>query len=144
MPGSSGESSPAKAALVCAAGGVVVDLATGFVVLVHRPHYDDWSYPKGKLHRNEPPTLGALREVSEETGVSPKIVAALGAIRYPLEGGTTKVVWYYLMSARQDGAGADGWEVDQIEWLSLGEAPGRLTYAADAWLAKRIFQLMSR
>ena len=143
MAGWSGASSAPSRALVLAAGGVVLDPASGSVLLVHRAHYRDWSYPKGKLHRNEPAAAGALREVAEETGTSPAIVAPLGAHRYALPDGSTKVVWYYLMTAASAGAAPDGREVDRIDWLPLREAAERLTYAPDAALAVQILQFLA-
>src|SRR5919108_3219511 len=79
-----------------AAGGVVVD-EDGRVVLVHRPQYDDWTLPKGKLDAGESFENAALREVEEETGLRCRLVRELPSIEYPDAKGRRKIVRYWLM-----------------------------------------------
>jgi 8-oxo-dGTP diphosphatase len=98
-----------------AAGGIGVEVA-----LVHRPKYDDWSLPKGKLLVDEHPMVGALREVFEETGFACRIGRALGEIRYTKEG-SPKRVRYWAMEGI-DGEFVTNDEVDQVMWLPPREA----------------------
>jgi 8-oxo-dGTP diphosphatase len=102
-----------------AAGGVLWRPALGGpgveVALVHRPKYDDWSLPKGKLSSGEQPLLGALREVWEETGHTALPGRPLGEIRY-LKDGEPKRVRYWSMQV-DGGAFVPGDEVDQLMWL---------------------------
>jgi 8-oxo-dGTP diphosphatase len=107
-----------------AAGGVLWRPATGGaqieVALVHRPKYDDWSIPKGKLASGEHPVLGALREIEEETGHTAEPGAPLGEISY-LKDGMPKRVRYWAMRAIGGGFEPND-EVDQVMWLPPREA----------------------
>jgi 8-oxo-dGTP diphosphatase len=119
-------------AVVRAAGGVVVrgEGDRREVVLVHRPKYDDWSLPKGKLLDGEPEEEAALREVEEETGLRCRLGPFVGAITYADRFGRPKVVRYWLMTP-EDGTFEPGEEVDEIRWVKADEAEGALTYAHD-------------
>jgi 8-oxo-dGTP pyrophosphatase MutT (NUDIX family)/phosphohistidine phosphatase SixA len=113
-----------SAAVVEAAGGVLWRAALGGsgveIALVHRPKYDDWSIPKGKLEPREPPVLGALREIREETGHRAVPGRPLGEKRY-LKDGRPKRVRYWSM--RDAGGGFSPTdEVDQLVWLPPREA----------------------
>ena len=105
--------------LIEAAGGVLWRPALGGagveVALVHRPKYDDWSLPKGKLTSGEHPVLGAVREVWEETGHLGVPGRPLGEIRY-VKDGDPKRVRYWAMRV-DGGAFTPGEEVDQLMWL---------------------------
>lgn len=109
-----------------AAGGLVV--RAGRVLVVHRPKYDDWAFPKGKLEAGESWEEAAVREVEEETGLRAAIGPYAGSTHYPLGGGT-KEVRYYLMSA--DGEARPQNEVDDLRWVTREEALEVLTYAHD-------------
>jgi 8-oxo-dGTP diphosphatase len=98
-----------------ALGGVGIEVA-----LVHRPKYDDWSIPKGKLNSGEQPVLGALREVLEETGYQGVPGRPLGEIHY-LKDGAPKRVRYWAMRVA-GGEFAPNAEVDQMMWLPPREA----------------------
>src|ERR671920_1716165 len=76
---------------VQAAGGVVVR-ADGRIAVIHRPRYDDWSLPKGKLDGDETFEQGALREVEEETGIRGRIIEELSPTRYRDRKGRDKIV----------------------------------------------------
>ena len=111
-----------------AAGGLLV--RDGEVALVHRPIYDDWSLPKGKLEAGEDEPAAALREVREETGCAAEIMGDLGTVTYPVvrRGQTVpKTVRFYLMRAGE-GSFAPHAEVDRVLWLTPGEAAEKLTY----------------
>ena len=116
---------------VAAAGGVVWRDGTGDVevALVHRPRYDDWSLPKGKLEHREPELSAAVREVGEELGATVAVSRRLGRVRYHHDG-LKKTVVYWAMR-HLDGAFVPGAEVDAVEWLSPAQAGKRLTYGVD-------------
>jgi 8-oxo-(d)GTP phosphatase len=97
------------------AGGLGVEIA-----LVHRPKYDDWSVPKGKLLTDEHALVGALREVAEETGFTGRPGRALGETKY-LKEGAPKRVRYWAVEA-QAGEFVVNAEVDQVMWLPPREA----------------------
>ena len=119
---------PSAQRLIEAAGGVLWRPALGGagveVALVHRPKYDDWSLPKGKLTSGEHPVLGGLREVWEETGYNGIPGRPLGEIRY-IKDGVPKRVRYWAMRAA-DGAFEPGDEVDQLMWLPPKEGQHHL------------------
>lgn len=102
------------------------------VAVVHRPRYDDWTFPKGKLKPGEHLISAALREVAEETGMRTVLGRALPPIHY-LKNGRLKRVDYWAARALS-GEFAPGAEVDELVWLPLGEARALLTYEWDAGL----------
>ncbi|HEY2706356.1 MAG TPA: NUDIX hydrolase [Candidatus Dormibacteraeota bacterium] len=127
---------PTTAVSVRAAGGVVWRPTTGgdrAFAVVHRPAYDDWSLPKGKLATGETEIEGALREVEEETGMSCRVDRPLGTTSYIDRKGRSKVVVYWLMQAT-GGTFEPSDEVDEVRWLPLGEVLALLTYARDRTL----------
>lgn len=122
--------------LVRAAGGLVV--RDGRVLVVHRPRYDDWSLPKGKLDPGEGFEAAALREVEEEAGLRCELSHELPEVRYVDHRGRPKVVRYWLMQAPDDDAAfTPNDEVDEIAWLDPADAVGRLTYEHDRALVGR-------
>ena len=119
---------------VKAAGGVVLRDREGGgieVLIVHRPKYDDWSVPKGKLERGEAFEDAAVREVLEETGLRCRRLRELDAARYPDHKGRPKIVRYWLMEPREDDGFTPNDEVDELEWLELHAAVQKLTYEHD-------------
>jgi 8-oxo-dGTP pyrophosphatase MutT (NUDIX family) len=111
-----------------AAGGVVV--RNGEVALVHRPRYDDWTLPKGKVDRGESYEEAAVREVEEETGVRARLVRELPSTNYRVSG-RPKVVRYWLMDVEHEGPFTPNDETDQLRWVSPDEALRLLTYDRD-------------
>lgn len=124
--------------LVRAAGGVLWRRADAGieVLLVHRPRYDDWSFPKGKCEPGESFLDTALREVAEETGLQAVVGRPLPEITYIDRNGRPKVVRYWTMSVGSGGFEPND-EVDQIAWLTVADARARLSYPRDATLLDR-------
>lgn len=121
---------------VRAAGGVLWRRTQGRVevALVHRPKYDDWSLPKGKLDPGEPVLLAGLREVCEETGFGAVPGRTLGVSRYRvLDGGrdVEKTVQWWSMRATPGQFTATA-EVDQLRWLPVSSALARVSAGYDA------------
>ncbi len=125
---------------VRAAGGVLYRPAgAGLeVAVVHRPRYDDWSLPKGKLEHGEHPMAGAVREVREETGVAGRPELSLPPVRYTLPGGRPKTVDYWLMRATDTGPVQDTDEVDELAWLPLPAAAERVSYDDERLLLEHV------
>lgn len=123
---------------ILAAGGIVIDNSTGTprVLLVHRPGYDDWSFPKGKLDPGETIEQAALREVREETGLECRIIRKLATLRYRYRTRNKgrlrpKAVHYFLMQRVSGDIQVPGAEVDRAEWFDFDEAAGQLSYEQD-------------
>jgi 8-oxo-dGTP diphosphatase len=113
---------------VRAAGGVV--LRDGKVAVVHRPRYDDWSLPKGKLDPGESFEDAALREVEEETGLRCRLVRELPAVEYEVRG-RPKLVRYWAMEVEDETPFVPGDEVDEVRWVEPPEALALLSYDRD-------------
>jgi 8-oxo-dGTP diphosphatase len=113
---------------VRAAGGVV--MRDGLVAVVHRPRYDDWSLPKGKLDSGETFEEAGLREVEEETGLRARLVRELPSVEYVVRD-RPKVVRYWLMEVESDPGFEPNDEVDDLRWLSPADALELLTYDRD-------------
>jgi 8-oxo-dGTP diphosphatase len=124
---------------VRAAGGVIWREAEGGreVAVVHRPRYDDWSLPKGKLRPGEDWLDGALREVEEETGLRAEPLEELEPARYPDRKGRDKLVRWWSMRAL-DGSFEPNDEVDELRWLAPAEAIELLDYDHDRRLVARV------
>ncbi|MBO3750784.1 NUDIX hydrolase [Streptosporangiaceae bacterium NEAU-GS5] len=125
--------------LVRAAGAVIWRGAETApeVALVHRPKYDDWTFPKGKLKPGEHVINGALREVNEETGLSIVLGRALPPIHY-LKDGRLKRVDYWAARAVGEGPIISWDEVDSVRWFPIDEARRRLSYEWDAGLLRAL------
>ncbi len=116
---------------VRAAGAVV--LRKGRVLLVHRPAYGDWSFPKGKLNRGESVAAASVREVAEETGLRIRLGVPLARQSYP-NGSHTKLVDYWVGRVVGD-HDVSGYrvnsEIDEVEWVKVEKAAKRLSYRRD-------------
>jgi 8-oxo-dGTP diphosphatase len=113
---------------VHAAGGVV--LRDGLVAIVHRPKYDDWSLPKGKLDDGESFEEAALREVEEETGLRCHLVRELPTVRYEVRG-RPKEVRYWAMEVEDEAPFDPTQEVDEVRWVEPQDALALLSYDRD-------------
>jgi 8-oxo-dGTP diphosphatase len=128
-----------EAAEVKASGGVVWRRRAGGieVALVHRPRYDDWSFPKGKLDRGESWEDAALREVEEEIGLRCRLGHELPPTSYRDNKGRAKVVRYWMMEPL-DGEFAPSHEVDEVRWLAPADADRLLSYEHDRALLREV------
>ena len=106
------------------------------MLLVHRPRYDDWTLPKGKLEDGESWEDGALREVEEETGLACELGDEVGRTRYVDSRGRNKEVRYFAMTS--DGGETAQNEVDELRWVPLEDAAALLSYDRDADLLSRL------
>jgi 8-oxo-dGTP pyrophosphatase MutT (NUDIX family) len=120
---------------ILAAGGLV--LRDGDVAVVHRPRYDDWSLPKGKLDPGEDFEQAALREVEEETGLRCVLGRKLGDATYKVPKGRMKLVRFFEMQP-EGGEFTPNDEVDELRWLPIAEARETLTYDFDRELLAKL------
>ena len=109
------------------------------VALVHRPRYDDWSHPKGKLDSGETMPFAAVREVREETGFTPQLGNSLGQVRYSVPDGR-KIVAYWSAEAL-DGAFVPNAETDELRWCAPRDAAELLSYPHDVAVLQRFVEI---
>ncbi|MDE3719931.1 MULTISPECIES: NUDIX hydrolase [Nocardiopsis] len=115
-------------ASLTAAGGLISrpgDSGPEFVV-IHRPRYDDWSFPKGKVDPGETLEQTALREVWEETALRCRLGRRLGSMSYP-----GKVVHYWSMTVEEADVFEPSEEVDAVRWVPASEAESLLSHPQD-------------
>ena len=131
-------SAPGDEPEIRAAGGIVHRQNGGAteVLVVHRPRYEDWSLPKGKLDPGETLEQAALREVEEETGWRCKLGDHIGKNEYRDRHGRSKRVDWWLMEPI-DGEFAPNDEVDEIRWVPVTDARELLTHADDYELVEQ-------
>lgn len=125
---------------VVAAGGVVLR-KNGDVLLVHRPKYDDWAFPKGKQDPGEHVTVTAVRETLEETGLRIRLGRPLPPQLYAIAGGRAKMVHYWaarVLGSDDVSAFAVNNEIDEVTWLPPEKARRLLTYQDDIELLARL------
>jgi 8-oxo-dGTP diphosphatase len=131
-------SSP-KGKIVCAAGAVLWrpgQRESGVeIAVIHRPRYDDWSLPKGKVDPGETEPVTAVREVFEETGHHVRLGRRITTVSYKIEKGTKKVRYWAASSV--GGSFAPGAEVDDLLWLPTPAALKKLSYPQDRKVLRR-------
>jgi 8-oxo-(d)GTP phosphatase len=115
------------------AAGAVVLRGGPEVLLVHRPKYDDWSFPKGKLERGEHVTAAAVREVQEETGLRIALGRPLARQSYPTSKGRKTVHYWVGRAAESDDVSGylANAEIDEVAWIPVDKALRLLTYPHD-------------
>jgi 8-oxo-dGTP diphosphatase len=118
-----------------AAGGVIV--RDGHIVVVHRPRYDDWSLPKGKLDPGESWEQAALREIEEECGLRCRLEDELEPAHYLSKGRPKTVRWWRMAVIEDLGADRDE-EVDELRWLTPAQALHVLDYDHDRRLVRSL------
>lgn len=137
-------SAPAAREIIRASGGIVVRRTDGGgleLALVHRPAYDDWTFPKGKRVGDETDQETALREVEEETGLVCRIERAVGRVQYRDRKDRPKTVTYWLMTPL-GGTFHPMSEVDEMRWVSVEEAEELLTYRHDGKLLRDATEML--
>ena len=127
------------------AGGVLWRPGTAEpeVALIHRPRYDDWTFPKGKNLPDESDVACALREVREETGLLCELSVELPSTEYVDRKGRAKVVHYWIMQPLS-GQFEINKEVDELRWLSPAEAARLLSYERDRELLEAAAKILAR
>ena len=128
---------PARRPTDVIAAGAVVTRKGGDVLLVHRPKYDDWSFPKGKLDPGEHVTAAAVREVAEETGLDVRLGPPLSTQRYWVNNGERRLkrVHYWVGRVVGDDDVSSyhvNDEIDEVAWVPLDKVRDRLDYEYDS------------
>lgn len=123
-------------------GGVIYQHCNGAyeIALVGRSAQGTWGLPKGTPSEGESPEETALREVSEETGLEPKLVEPIGSIQYYFVARSTrfhKTVHFFLMEAIGGDLDKHDHEYDLVQWFDLDEALNRLSYPNEAEMVRR-------
>lgn len=106
------------------------------VALVHRPNFDDWTFPKGKIEDGESAIQAAYREVIEETGIKPQFGPYIGHVEYEVEGSKKKVQYWMAKAPDVIGEFVANDEIDRLEWVNLKQARHFLSYDIDREVLK--------
>ncbi|WP_272938768.1 NUDIX hydrolase [Mycolicibacterium duvalii] len=129
--------------IVLAAGAVLWRPQDGSgepeVAIIHRPRYDDWSLPKGKVDPGETEPVTAVREIAEETGFQSQLGRRLASVSYPIEEGVKKV--RYWAARAVGGDFTVNHEVDELKWLPVRQAMDQLGYPHDRKVLRRFAKL---
>jgi 8-oxo-dGTP diphosphatase len=104
------------------------------IALIHRPRYDDWSLPKGKIEEGESSLRCAFREVIEETGITPQFGRELGSVEYKEPAGLKRVKYWAAKALTDEFLPNE--EVDEIKWLNPEDALARATHESDKTIIK--------
>lgn len=136
--------------VITAAGGIVWRKAgpggsAGIeVLLVHRPGYDDWTFPKGKPDPEEPLPLTAVREIVEETGYRVRLVHPLPEVTYRVRGGLKQVSYWICRLVDDESDFRPNREVDEVRWFTPRAARRKLTYSHDRRLLEQFEDLVAK
>jgi len=114
------------------------------VLLVHRPGYDDWTFPKGKADPDEPLPVTAVREIAEETGYRVRLAHPLPEVSYRVRGGLKQVSYWACRALDDESDFRPNREVDKVRWTTPREARKRLTYSHDRTLLEAFEDLVAR
>jgi 8-oxo-(d)GTP phosphatase len=127
--------------VIKAAGGIVWRESTEGrqIAVIHRPRYNDWALPKGKLEPGEDWESGALREVAEETGCKTQLGTFAGAVGYRV-GDKPKVVLFWNMFLSGDCTFTPSEEVDELRWVSIDAALDLLQYSSDKQILRTVIE----
>lgn len=106
------------------------------IALVHRPTFDDWTFPKGKIEDGESAIQAAYREVQEETGIKPVFGPYIGSVEYEVEGEKKKVQYWMAKAPDQLSEFVANDEIDRLEWVSMKQARHFLSYDIDREVLK--------
>ncbi|MGA8987607.1 NUDIX hydrolase [Aeromicrobium sp.] len=144
----------ARERIINAAGGVVWRKRGGSgradsrieLLVIHRPSYDDWTFPKGKVDAGEALQTTAVREIAEETGIRVRLGVPLQQVQYPVTAGTKVVAYWSARPVSQHDADAfvPNREVDEIRWIGFQEAAELLTYQHDREVLETFRELQRR
>ncbi|AYJ49378.1 NUDIX hydrolase [Rhodococcus sp. P1Y] len=110
------------------------------VALVHRPKYDDWSFPKGKIDPGETSVDAAVREVAEETGFEARLGRYLSTVTYPIPGHRKMKKVDYWAAYALDGKFEPNSEVDELRWVTPEQAESQLSYPMDHKILRRFLK----
>jgi 8-oxo-dGTP diphosphatase len=113
-------------------------LRDGDILVVHRPKYDDWSLPKGKLDKGEDFEQAALREVEEETGYRCRLGRPIGEASYRDNKDRAKLVRYFEMRPEEGGEFTPNDEVDELRWVPVDDVSELLSYDFDRELVAKL------
>lgn len=109
------------------------------VAIIHRPRYDDWSLPKGKLDDGETEAVAAVREIEEETGFRSHLGRRLPSVAYPVDNGVKRVRYWAARVVGGEFSAND--EVDELKWLPPKQAMSELIYPHDRKVLRRFLKL---
>ncbi|MFE3293582.1 NUDIX domain-containing protein [Rhodococcus sp. NPDC059234] len=111
------------------------------IALIHRPKYDDWSFPKGKLDPGETPVVAALREVQEETGLEVQLGRHVTRVSYEVPGHRKRKRVDYWAAEARGGEFVPNNEVDVLRWLAPDDVFGALSYSVDHKVLRRFLKV---
>ncbi|MFD4292661.1 NUDIX domain-containing protein [Rhodococcus sp. NPDC058505] len=111
------------------------------IALIHRPKYDDWSFPKGKLDPGETPVVAALREVEEETGLRVQLGRHVTRVAYEVPGHRKRKRVDYWAAEARGGLFVPNDEVDELRWLPPEDVPAALSYPVDLKVTRRFLKV---